>query len=297
MNNGKFTRELLDFGTRMKKGYAELRDGIGKVIAIITGIVAVLVTFTDVSFLGLATKEITATVFIMLVCSYVIYFSLESTGERLGEESEEYEAALQRYNAARKKIKPEDVIALRAFCKEYSREELGYRTAVMLSEHGLTEKDLDSYRSGQITDPSLGRILRRISRERARPLTPSILLNRGGVSNKSELSSPNKARLRSFVSELLPSTVCVIFTASIVLSLKGGLDTSTVIEGIVKLSALPIIGSKGFVTGYCYSKCEGAGWLETRATLLESYIESRSRGGELTPSDSTESAWEANSPD
>jgi predicted RND superfamily exporter protein len=76
MSNHKFSSDLIDFGTKMKKGYAELAECIGKVIALITGIVAVLVTFTDVTFLGLATKEITATVIIMLICSYVIYISL-----------------------------------------------------------------------------------------------------------------------------------------------------------------------------------------------------------------------------
>ena len=277
MSNHKFSSELIDFGTKMKKGYAELAECIGKVIALITGIVAVLVTFTDVTFLGLATKEITATVIIMLICSYVIYFSLESTGERLGEESEEYTAALVRYNTVRELIRPEDTVALRAFCNEYSSDELSYRRSIMLCENGLCEKDLENYLSGRISDRKSRRALRKISRERAHALTPSILLNRGGVSNKSELSSPTGQKIRAFMSELFPSTVCVIFTASIVLSLKGGLSMSSIIEGIVKLSALPIIGAKGFVTGYCYSKSDGARWLETKAILLERYVEARER--------------------
>jgi hypothetical protein len=277
MSNHKFSSDLIDFGTKMKKGYAELAECIGKVIALITGIVAVLVTFTDVTFLGLATKEITATVIIMLICSYVIYFSLESTGERLGEGSEEYTAALVRYNTVRELIKPEDTVALRVFCNEYSSDELSYRRSIMLCENGLSEKDLENYLSGRISDRKTRRALRKISRERAHALTPSILLNRGGVSNKSELSSPTGQKIRAFMSELFPSTVCVIFTASIVLSLKGGLCMSSIIEGIVKLSALPIIGAKGFVTGYCYSKSDGARWLETKATLLERYVEARER--------------------
>ena len=272
MNNGKYTRELLGIGETVREGYAKLTESLGKLIAIVCCIIAALVTFTDVTFLGFGTKDVGGVALIMLICSYVIYLSLLRSGETLGKESEEYIAASKKYFAVREKICPEDIGGLRDFCKSYAASELAFRQDMMLSEAGLAREDLSAFLRGEITDKGTRRRLRHISRLKQARITPAILLSRGPVSQKSEISDPKSAKLHTVLCELLPSTFCVIFTASILLSAKGGLGIEGIVEGIVKLAALPIIGARGFISGYFYAKDESSAWLDTKARLLTLYL-------------------------
>ena len=73
--------------------------------------------------------------------------------------------------------------------------------------------------------------------------------------------------------KILPSTVCMLFTASVVLSTKE-LSLVAIIEGAMKLSTLPIVGFRGYVNGYNYKKDEEAEWMKTKIRLLEGFLRS-----------------------
>ena len=64
----------------------------------------------------------------------------------------------------------------------------------------------------------------------------------------------------------------MVFTVSVMLTTKDGMTVSSVIEGLLKLSALPIIGFRGMLDGYKFAKEEKSAWLETKARLLESFL-------------------------
>ena len=72
--------------TLMRRGYSALIKNCGKLIAALTAVIVVLVTFTEIGFFHLGAKEMTANVLLLLVASYIIYFSLEDAGEALGRE-------------------------------------------------------------------------------------------------------------------------------------------------------------------------------------------------------------------
>lgn len=275
MKNDEFSSELLEFGGMMKKGYSYVANNAGRIIAVITAAVAALVTFTDVALAGFGAKDFTATLAVMLISSYIMYFSLEEAGERLGEESEEYKTATERYKAARARIGPEDIKELRSFCTRYANEELSYRRAVMLAELGATEEDLISHAASSKRRGGRWARLRRIAKEKPVRLTPSLLLCAGTVSRKSELASPVGRKIVTMLGELLPTTVCMLFTASVILTAKSDLGVCEIIEGALKLAALPIAGFRGYSTGYAYAKGDGAAWLETKARLLETFIRQR----------------------
>ena len=74
---------------------------------------------------------------------------------------------------------------------------------------------------------------------------------------------------------LIPSTLCTVFTVSVILTAKNGLSPSTVIDGILKLSALPIIGFRAYSAGYNFAKNEKSLWLQTRARLLSAFIKQK----------------------
>ena len=89
MKDNNFERALLGTDDVIKRGRDLLINNVGKTVALITLLLACLVTFTDISFYELGTERFTSTLVMMLIASYLMYFSLEDAGERLGEESEE----------------------------------------------------------------------------------------------------------------------------------------------------------------------------------------------------------------
>ena len=93
----KFENALLGSGDIMRRAGVALINNAGRAVAFITLAVASIVTFTDLSFAGVGTENFTASVLLMLVSSYLIYFSMEDAGEKTGEDSDEYKAAKAAY--------------------------------------------------------------------------------------------------------------------------------------------------------------------------------------------------------
>ena len=267
----RFDEGLLESGNLMRRGYSFLTENSGKAIAILTALIAILLTFTDIALPTVVTDGLTAELCVMLVASYVIYFSLEDSGERLGKESEEYrkrEASLSERAAM---ISGEDIGALREFCIRYSKEELEYRRRTCLISAGVSKEEYDK---GEDSAPTAAarRAIRRANRMQAVELTPATLLGsvrRGGAS---ELKNPERGKLLSLIVKLIPTTLCMAFTVSMMITAKGGLDAGAVISGIVKLSTLPIIAMRGYVQGYRYATESLLRWLETKEKLLSAFI-------------------------
>ena len=264
--------DLLSLGSMMRSGYSSAITNAGKVIAVITLAMAVLVTFTDVAFSDLSSETFTTTLTVMLMSAYLMYFSLEDTGEKEGEESEEYKAANERYLAARKKITPDSIDDLRAFCFDYSAKELEYRRLSFLLERGYSKTDLAAFKAGKPFPLRARRAFRRAERLRAVKLSPAVLLSRSHGVTRSEVTDPIGKKILGALTSLIPSTVCMIFTVSVILTAKEDMTVSTVIDGILKLSALPIVGLKGLLDGYGFAKDDKSGWLLTKARLLESFL-------------------------
>ena len=269
---GEQSNDLLELGGVIRRGYSSMIANAGKVIAFITLAVAVVVTFTDIAFSDLTSQSFTTTLAVMLLSSYLMYFSLEDTGEKEGEGCDEFKAASERYLSARSKITPYCIDALREFCLNYSASELEYRRLSYLSEMGYSKGDFEEYKSGKKFSLRAKRAFRRAERMRAVKLSPATLLSRSHGVIKSELTSPSYKKILGAVMSLIPSTVCMIFTISVILTAKDNLSVSTVIDGLVKLSALPIIGFKGLIDGYRFSKEDKSAWLETKSRLLESFL-------------------------
>ena len=112
-------------------------------------------------------------------------------------------------------------------------------------------------------------------RLRAIKLSPSVLLSHSHGIAKADIVDPRGKKLFGALVSLIPSTICMVFTVSIILTAKENMTVSTVIDGIIKLSALPVVGLKGLTDGYSYARGDKSGWLLTKARLLESFLESR----------------------
>jgi hypothetical protein len=272
MNNSE--TPLLDLGDFMKQGVGYAVSNSGKIIAAITFTVAALATFANVTFASVGGEAFTITLALMMMSSYIIYFSLEDAGEREGSETKEYSDARENFLAVKSRISPDDIEPLREFCLEYSESELSYRRRNYLCENGLTIKDLEAFDSGKTYSFRAKRALRRAGRMRAVKLSVARLLSTARGASQSDLAPPERNKILSTLLSLAPSTVCTFFTVSIILTTKSELTASVIIDGLIKLSALPIIGFKGYAAGYNYARGTLRLWTETKSRLLDAFLKS-----------------------
>lgn len=268
----EFDRRLLEEGSSVRQSISALAANLSKVIAAITAIVAVLVTFTEVSFASLEAYDVTTTLAVLLIASYVIYFSLEEAGEKQGEEAPEYTEALARHSKLTEKITPELIPALREFAEKYAKAEAEYRRRCELLRLGYSTEDFLAYERGEPLGREASRALFRVRKIKPMPISAATLLSRERGAKKSELCDPSRQKHLKMILQLIPTTLCMLVTVSVVLSTKEGLGTAEIFEGIMKLSTLPIVGIRGYLSGLSYSKETRTGWLEVRSRLLEAFL-------------------------
>ncbi|MBQ9071003.1 MAG: hypothetical protein IJY23_06640 [Clostridia bacterium] len=266
---------ILDSGEMVKKAGRALIENMGKIIALAVSLIMIAVTFTDISFSSVFTESFASSLLLLLTSSYIIYFSLEDAGEKCAENTEEYKKAKERYDSLRQKVSGNDIADLRVFCLGYSERELEYRKSNALIREGLSSEDMKAFCSGKTFDKRTGRKLKRIAKIKPVRLTPRMLLSKGKAGRSGELENPESKKLLSLIIKLIPSTVCMTVTVSVMLSAKEGLSSADVLNGILKLSALPMIGFKGYSAGYSYAKHSLASWFETKADIIEDFLKSK----------------------
>lgn len=268
----KLDISLLESGDVFKKGCAFIANNAGRVIATLTFLIAALVIFTDVSFQDLRSESFCSLMVIIIIASYIIYFSLEDAGEQLGEESEEYVAAREKYLSLASRVGGERLEELRVFCREYSEGELEYRKDQLLLTLGYSRSEYEKYKSGEACDKKALSAFRRADRLKAVALSPISLLSKDRPTKKSELKNPESTKLLYMLLRLLPSTLCMTVTVSVVLSAKESLGVIEVIDGLLKLSSLPIVGFKGYSHGYNFVRRSVSAWLDTKSALIEAFL-------------------------
>lgn len=262
---------LAQSGSILKKGYSFVIANVGKTVAIITLLVTALVSFTEISLSELNSEVFTSTLIMMLLASYVMYFSLEDAGERLARENESYKEISKRHESLERDVKRCDIARLREFCLDYTKAELEYRRSNMLFSLGYTKEEYDAYLNGAKMTKKTAKALRRVEKIKRAQLSASTLLS-AKSRTKSELKNPEVSRLTNMIIRLIPSTVCMLFTVSVMVSVRDNMTVAGVIEAILKLSTLPIIGLKGYSDGYEYVMNNESAWLETKSRLIEAFL-------------------------
>ena len=267
-----FDNQILDTGRALKRGYSFLLENAGKTVALITGLIVTLVTFTEVGIVGVGTAEYTTTLVLMLIASYIIYFSLEEAGEKLGKESEEYRTARDRYKRKREALWGEDARSVRDFLTEYTREELAARQRNLLFTNGYSLTDYNNWLAGAEYPKRTVKVFKRTRRMRPIKITTQQLFAGERSMGGGELKSPEGRKLLYLTLRLIPSTLCMIFTLSVMLGTKDGMTAEFIIESILKLCTLPIIGLKGYSRGYTYARVELTNWTDAKSRLIDAYF-------------------------
>lgn len=262
---------IISSGALMKKGYSFLIANVGKAVAVITLFVTALVSFTEISFSDFGGESFTTTLIMMLLASYIMYFSLEDAGEKLGRDSDGYKSVADKYEVVRSKISGSDITALRQFCLDYRNADLEYRRSDMLFSLGYTNEEYARYLNGEILSKKAEKALRRVKKIKRAELDAACLLSKGFKSD-GELRDPKSSRIINMIIRLIPSTVCMIFTVSVMINARDNMTAAGVIESILKLSTLPVIGLKGYAAGYQYATESEQGWIEIKTRLLNSFL-------------------------
>ena len=265
---------IISSGALVKKGYSFLIANIGKTIAIITLFVTALVSFTELSFSDFGSERFTSTLVMMLLASYIMYFSLEDAGEKLGRDSDAYKNASEKYEELKRKVAGSDIADLRKFCIDYRNADLEYRRSNLLFSLGYTEEEYKSYLNGADMGKKMNKDLSRVKKMRRAELDTATLLSHGRYC-EGELKNPKAQHIVHMLIRLIPSTVCMIFTVSVMINLKDNMTIAGAIEALLKLSTLPIIGLKGYAAGYEYSSESERGWLEIKSRILGSFLKDR----------------------
>lgn len=267
-----FDTYLIESAGALKKGTETLLQNLGKVIAFLTLTVVALVTFTEIGFADFESKEFTGTLVIFLIATYIIYFSLEDAGERAGRESEEYKTSEEAFKEKSAEIKGEMMEPLRNFLVKYSEEELSFRQRCFLISHAASEEGYNKWLSGGACTKKEAKVFKKAKRMKAIYLNPSALISADAKGQRSELESPEKHKKTYLILKLLPSTVCTVFTVSLALGAKDGLTASAIIEGVFKISALLLVGFRGYSAGYMHTSSALPTWLKIKTRLLDAFL-------------------------
>lgn len=278
--NKDFDAEIMDLGDKIKGGYSYLISNFSKIVAAVTAAIATMLVFTDITFLSINSKELTTSLILILVSSYLMYFSLEEAGEKLYEEGEDFKNLSAEYSSELEKIGLDKLPALRKYCESYADEELDFRRRQALLSAGLSAEEYEAFvKGGSATrgakdasrqNRKKRRRLSKISKMQRLKLSPEMLLSWSSLQNE-RIKDPGRGKIFMLAIKILPSTLCMLFTASVVLTAKE-LTPVAVIEGIIKLSALPIVGFRGYINGYNYKKDSEAAFIRTKIKLLRGFL-------------------------
>jgi hypothetical protein len=146
-----------------------------------------------------------------------------------------------------------------------------------MTYEGISDEMLTEFKNGRKFDRKRMRALKRITAIKPIDISVRSLLGEGGIERGGKIINPTRGKLLRLTLKLIPSTLCLIFTVSVMITAKEGIDIGAIISGIVKLSTLPIIGLKGYSAGYAYTTESEIAWIATKARLIEAFIEREER--------------------
>lgn len=248
--------------TSLSKGRQRLFSHIGLWIAALALLVAVVVTFADISLLTLSAESLTLKMAIYGAVTVIMFLSLEEEGERTGRTESAYKESEAAFLAAKAEITPDRYGALDDFCKDFVEKELQKRRALLLLSHGIVKEDA----------PCPPAVQRRLNALRPLQIHAAALLDRSTQPARSPLQDPEKHRRCRLLARLLPSLLCSVLGIGIAIGVRGTLTPAAVVEGLFKLSALLIVALRGYAIGFLYVGETEISFIRAKTRLLLQFL-------------------------
>ena len=274
----EFNSALFESGELMKRGARAIVENVGKTVALLTLLAAALVLFCEVSLSDLKGERFTTTLLVMLIASYLMYFSMHDTGRESGRRCDEYKCASERFKSLASRIEGRDLPALRTFLTSYASDEARYERGAILLRGGYSYEEYEAYKNGGACDKKARRVFRKADKVKAVAPSPTALIESGAEKRRRGMRDPESTRLLCSFLRLLPMTACSLFTVSVMLTAKDGMNAADAIEAVIKIASLIIVGLRGYLAGYRYERVTVPLWLESRSRLLDAFLKEKSEG-------------------
>ena len=248
--------------TSLAKGRQRIFSRIGLWISALALLVAVVITFTDVSFLSLSAESLTLKMAVYAAVTVIMFYALEEEGERTGRAESAYKESEKAFLAVKTAVTPAHYGALDEFCERYIEEELSKRRSLFLLSHGITRGDA----------PLPAPLERKMKALKPLRVTAATLLDPSATPRHSPLESPERRRKCRLAARLLPSLLCSVFGIGIAVGVRGVMTPSAIIEGLFKISALLIVALRGYAVGYLFIGDAETPFLQAKTRLLEQFL-------------------------
>ncbi len=263
---------LLDTGAVLDKSKKHLILHVGRVIAMLTVILAMILTFADVTLVSDFTRRLTSEIAVLTVAAILMYFAMQTEGELSGRQSEEYVKYKGAARTAAEAIRADRMEGLSEYLERHIRTELQARRRSLLYTYGYTEEQYTLYlRAKQCPNVRARRVFRRAERMRPIRLSVASLLS-DGEDHESTLTSPHARRGLMTLCRLIPSLFGMLVTVSVIIEWHDPLSASVLMEGAVKLCALLSVGLKGYLDGHKYVIGPLASHLAYKSRLLNAFL-------------------------
>ena len=224
--------------------------GFGDMMLASLVLIAALLSFTDFTFSPGSLRNLTALTLFLYIVTVFIYRNRYDRGKRRGREEDEYKAALRAYRSKKEQVYESGRAALMpAFCAEYRKRELReYRESLLvdleMSYEEYKEKYLRMPQKELFRQPlSAGtkRILLKCNRAKALRLTPGMILNESGESDRKSLvgQSGREREKQDKKKEALTRAVYVLFGAVVAVDVIFHFSLLTLIQWVIRM--LPVI--------------------------------------------------------
>ena len=115
---------MLDTGNLLDKGKRQLMSHIGRAIAILTVVLAVILTFAEVTIVSDLTRRLTSEIAVLTVAAVLMYFAMQTEGELAGRESEDYQKQKAAARHAAEAVRADRILALSSYLEHYIQNEL-----------------------------------------------------------------------------------------------------------------------------------------------------------------------------
>ena len=263
---------LLDTADTLKHGKKHLIAHVGRVIAVLTVILAVILTFAEVTIISDFTRRLTSEIIVLTVAAVLMYFAMQTEGELAGQQNEEYQKQKSAARTAAEGIRADRIDGLSEYVERYVRSELEARRRNLLYAYGYSEVQYTAYLTSH---EGVARRARRIFRrvERMRPIRLSVNMLLGDTQrHEPTFTLPTTRRRLLTLGRLLPSLLGMLVTVSVIIEWHEPFTLSVLMEGAVKLCALLSVGLKGYLDGHEYVVGPLCSHLAQKSRLLNAFL-------------------------
>lgn len=270
------------FGISGSKKVAKgLLKNLSTIIAVIAMIVLITLVFADVSVnTTFGWRWAVKLVFYSLLM-YVLFFSMQSTGQQDGRLQKIYTDLLSKYEGLRRQVQSDkDFESLQSWCDHYIEFELRQAKTRLLRSASIPYALFEEkYKDDQYPPPRSLPWKKRVAIRKARRmkpihLTPDMLLSCGTLKvSRAPLGlAPGTKRMIRSIFNMLPRTILIFLVVDSTVSVISQPTIETFVSGIMMCFVGAMCAHQGYESGFKNIVEDTALYVERQINLLTQFV-------------------------